>query len=341
MGEMTNVKLDTISGYAALKAGKILEPFSYPMRNLNPFEILVEISHCGLCHTDLHMMENGWKRSTYPLLPGHEIVGHVVEQGSLATQLLGERVALGWIHSTCLSCSACARGDTNICQNKKGIYTQGHFGGFATHVIGDSRFSFKLPKDLPSAEAAPLLCAGATVYAPLTENKIEKGQDVGVIGIGGLGHLALQFGNALGYKMSALSSSEKKKDDAQKLGASKFYTLDTLPQKPCLDFILCTVDQTLNWNELLSLLRPNGTLCFVSRPSQGISFDPSFLVSTQRKICGSNNANLAKTNEMLQFAFEHKVTPWIEELPIEQINLGIEKLRRNEARYRIVYRIKP
>lgn len=337
---MTNVKPDTVHGYAALQSGKILEPFSYPMRNLEPFEILVEVSHCGLCHTDLHMMENGWNRSTYPLLPGHEIVGHIVEKGAYAQQNLGDRVALGWIHSTCLHCPACKKGDTNICQNKKGIYTQGRFGGFATHVIGDSRFAFQLPKNLSSAEAAPLLCAGATVYAPLKENNIQKGAEVGVIGIGGLGHLALQFGTALGYQMVAISSSKKKRDDAKQLGATQFYTLDSLPKEPCLDFILCTADQSLNWNQLLSLLRPNGTLCFVSRPSQGISFNPNFLVSTQRRICGSNNASLAKTNEMLQFAHKFQIKPWIEEFPIEEINLGIEKLRRNEVRYRIVYRIK-
>jgi len=336
--EMTNVKLKTISGYAALSPGHVLEPFTYPLRALEPFEVLIEVSHCGLCHTDLHMMGNGWNRSTYPLLPGHEIVGRIVEKGPSAARALGERVAIGWIHSTCLSCPSCVKGDTNICQNKKGIYNQGHFGGFATHVIADSRFVFSLPDSLSSAHAAPLLCAGATVYAPLTQHSMKT---VGIIGIGGLGHLALQFGKALDYSMVALSSSPTKREDAHKLGAEEFYTLDALPEKPCLDFILCTVDKALDWNRILSLLHPNGTLCFVSRPSQNISLDPSLFVSTQRKICGSNNANRSVVDEMLLFAVKHDITPWIEELPIEQMNQGLEKLRKNQVRYRIVYHISP
>jgi uncharacterized zinc-type alcohol dehydrogenase-like protein len=228
------------------------------------------------------------------------------------------------------------QGKTNICQNKKGIYNHAQFGGFATHVIADSRFTFAIPDALSSAHAAPLLCAGATVYAPLVSHQLRPGQTVGILGIGGLGHLALQFGREFGYEMIAISGSANKKSDALALGASQFYTLDGLPPPNFLDFLLCTTDAVLNWNSLLPLLRPQGKLCFVSRPPN-ISFDPSFLVSTERTICGSNNASRNTIEEMLQFCVQRKITPWIEEFPIQEINQGIEKLRRNQVRYRIVF----
>lgn len=325
-----------IKGYATLKPKGSLEPFTYASRELNPFEILVQVTHCGLCHTDLYMMENAWKRSTYPLLPGHEIVGTVIKKGALATKEINDRVGIGWIRSTCMSCPECIKGDTNICLNKTSIYNQGQFGGFATHVIGDSRFSYIIPDPLDSAHAAPLLCAGATVYSAFKKQKIEAGMSVGVIGIGGLGHLAIQFAKALGAEVSAISSSPTKENEAKKLGADHFYTFKNPPKINTFDYLLCTVDASLDWNQILLILRPNGVLCLVSRPLHGFTFDPMNLVSTQRTICGSNNANQDVMNEMLAFAAKHNVLPWIEEMPFEQINKAIEKLKNNEVRYRIV-----
>ncbi len=325
-----------VHGFAALHPGRTLEPFSYDAKSLKPFEILVKISHCGLCHTDLYMMENSWKRSTYPILPGHEIVGRVVEKGPLSTKQIGDRVGVGWIHSTCQTCRECLNGDTNICLNKTGIYNQGHFGGFADFVIADSRFSYMIPESIPSNYAAPLLCAGSTVYAPFIKHKIGAGQSVCVMGIGGLGHLALQFAKALGCEVSALSSSPKKEDEAKTLGALHFYTFKNPPKPYSFDFILCTVDAPLDWNQILSFLRPNGILCFVSRPLNGLCFDPMLLVSPQRTICGSNNASGPAMNEMLLFSESHKIRPWIEEMPLFLINQAIEKLSQNKARYRIV-----
>lgn len=322
-----------IHGYAAFRPGENLRPFSYEERDLNPFEILVQISHCGLCHTDLYMIENSWKRSTYPLVPGHEIVGIVVKKGSLATRAINDRVGIGWIHSSCQACPQCASGETNICQNKTPIYSSGRFGGFADFVIADSRFSFLIPETLSPAHAAPLLCAGATVYAPLIKQKMGA---IGIIGIGGLGHLAIQFAKAMGHEVSALSHSPSKEQDAYALGARAFYTLQTPPKPFSFDFLLCTVDAPLNWNQILTFLRPNGVLCLVSRPARGITFDPMNLVSTQRTISGSNNANGETMNEMIAFATEKNIRPWIEEMLLSDINLAIKKLAENKVRYRVV-----
>ncbi|HSX14105.1 MAG TPA: NAD(P)-dependent alcohol dehydrogenase [Chlamydiales bacterium] len=328
--------LHSSKGYAAFDPGHELQPFAYNLPELQPHEILVKISHCGLCHTDLYMINNDWKRSSYPLVPGHEIIGHVVEKGALATQNMNDRVGVGWIHSTCQQCHECRSGQPNICLNKTSTYSQGRFGGFATHMIADSRFSFLIPEKLDSAHAAPLLCAGSTVYAPLTRYEM---QQVAVIGIGGLGHLAIQFANALGYEVSALSHSTSKEKDAHLLGAASFYTFQNPPKPLSFDFILCTGDAPLDWNQILTFLKPNGILCFVSRPPEGITFDPKNLVSAQRTICGSNNASIEEMKEMLSFAAENNIRPWIEELPLSQINLAIEKLKKNEARYRIVCKI--
>lgn len=325
-----------IKGYATFKPGTCLEPFTYPAQELKPFEILIKVTHCGLCHTDLYMIENGWKRSSYPLLPGHEIVGTVIKKGALSQKEIDDRVGVGWIYSSCLSCPECIQGDTNICQKKTGIYNQGHFGGFATHVIADSRFSYIIPKSLDSAHAAPLLCAGATVYSALKKHKIKEGMSIGVIGIGGLGHLAIQFAKALGAEVSAISSTKGKELETKQLGAEHFYTFDNPPNNNTFDYLLCTVDASLDWNQILLFLRPNGILCLVSRPQQGFTFDPMNLVSTQRTICGSNNANQEMMNEMLGFAAAHGILPWIEQMPLSKINMAIKKLKNNQARYRIV-----
>lgn len=282
------------------------------------------------------MINNDWNRSSYPLVPGHEIVGRVIEKGPLARYELKDRVGVGWIHSSCQNCPECKRGQINICLHKTPTYSQGRFGGFATHIIADSRYSFLIPENIDSAYAAPLLCAGSTVFAPLSRYKM---QSVAIIGIGGLGHLGIQFAKAMGYNVSALSHSLEKENDAYRLGADAFFTFQNLPNQLSFDFILCTVDAEINWDQMLSLLKPNGTLCFVSRPPGGICFDPKNLVSTQRTICGSNNASIHEMKQMLNFCDEHAIRPWIEEMDLSDINLAIQKLAKNEVRYRVVLKV--
>ena len=325
-----------IHGYAALAPRAPLQPFSYEAPPLEPSEVLIKIIHCGLCYTDLYMIENGWHRSTYPLLPGHEIIGTIVKKGPLAEAKIGTRVGVGWVRASCLNCPLCLQGNTNICSTKQGIYNLGRHGGFADHVIADARFAFPIPDSLDSAHAAPLLCAGATVYAPL--HFLSPAHSIGVIGIGGLGHLALQFYRAFGCEVSAISSTPSKEKEAKSFGATHFYTWKKPPAPLQFDFLLCTTDAPLDWNLILTLLKPNGTLCLVSRPNQ-FTFDSSHLVSTQRKICGSNNAGRYVMNEMLAFAARHKIKPQIELMPLSKVNEAIEKIRTNQARYRIVLEV--
>ncbi len=325
-----------IHGYAAFQARDALKPFSYTVTDLKPFEVMIRVTHCGICRTDLHMIDNAWNRSTYPLVPGHEIVGVVIQKGSLASLSLGDRVAVGWIYASCLECQECLQQETNICQHKTSIYNHGRYGGFADHVVADSRFCFQLPKEIDSVHAAPLLCAGATVFSPFINHQIQANQSVGIIGIGGLGHLALQFSKAFGCETSAISSTALKKDEAKEFGASHFYTFQDPPALMQFHFILCTVDVELNWNQVLSWLKPNGILCLVSRPPKTFSFDPALIVSTQRMVCGSNNANRFVVEEMLLFSSRHQIQPKVEEFPLSNVNLALQKLRENQVRYRIV-----
>lgn len=330
-----------IHGYAALSPKSPLVPFAYEAPPLQPYEVLLKVSHCGVCRTDLHMIDNNWGRSTYPLLPGHEVVGHIVQKGASSSFRLGTRVAAGWVFSSCLACEECQNDKTNICQHKTSLYNKGRFGGFADHVIADSRFCFALPDPLSSADAAPFLCAGATVFAPLKHYITKPNASVGIIGIGGLGHLALQFAKALGGIPSAISSSSSKEDLARKWGAHHFYTLpNRLPAPMQFDLLLCTVDVAMPWDLLLSWLKPEGVLCLVSRPpKESFQFDPALLVSTQRVLAGSNNANRATIYEMLDFATQHNIRPQIELYPLKEVNVALERLRQNQARYRIVLQI--
>lgn len=322
-----------IHGYVALKAKEKLVPFTYDQPNLGPHDILIQITHTGLCHSDIHLIDDDWQRSAYPLVPGHEIIGTIVKKGEQVDRLkIGQRVGQSWLKSACLHCPECIQGDTNLCLNKTTTCNK-NFGGFADHVTADSRFVYPIPDSLDSAHAAPLLCAGATVYAPLRKY---TPRSVAVIGIGGLGHLALQFANAMGCEVSALSSTRSKEKDAFRFGASHFYTYDNPPSSGQFDFILSTVQADLDWNTILSYLKPKGTLCFVGRPAKPGLIDISPFISFEKSITGSSTANRHVMNEMLSVAANKKVIPLIEVMPLSQINQAIEKVKANQVRYRIV-----
>ncbi|HSX11401.1 MAG TPA: NAD(P)-dependent alcohol dehydrogenase, partial [Chlamydiales bacterium] len=271
----------------------------------------------------------------YPLVPGHEIVGTITQKGDAVTLKVGTRVGIGWNHSACLSCPTCLQGDTNICPTKT-TTCNGHFGGFADHMVADSRFAFPIPEKLDSAHAAPLLCAGATVYAPLRTHAIQGNASVAVIGVGGLGHLALQFAAAFGCEVTAISHSAAKEAEAKSFGAHRFLTLHNPPTPAQFDFILSTVHADLDWNLIISLLKPKGTLCFVGRPANKGLIDLGSLISTEVNICGSSTANRAIMNEMLSFAARHHIKPKIEIMPLAKVNEGIERIKQNNVRYRIV-----
>ncbi|MES2121572.1 MAG: NAD(P)-dependent alcohol dehydrogenase [Chlamydiota bacterium] len=329
-----------IQAFAATAPKNLLEAFSYPEPDLAPTEVLIEVTHCGLCHSDIHLIDNDWKRSIYPLVPGHEVIGKIVKKGSQVSFPLGARVGCSWFFSSCLDCSTCLSGDNQFCAKRKATCI-GHHGGFATHMTADSRFIFAIPEKLDSAVAAPLLCAGATVYSPFRRFKIQATDRVAVLGIGGLGHLAIQFGKAFGCSVTAISTSPGKENECRAFGAEHFLTLDQIASKPAefalsFDYILSTVHSTVDWNLICSLLKHTGTLCLLGKSPEPMSINGLSSFSSHRSITGSSLANRFQINEMLHFAAEHQIAPQIELMPMSQINEGLERLRQNKARYRIV-----
>lgn len=330
----------TISAWAAPKAKSPLQAFSYEPASLGPQDVEIHITHCGICHSDLHLINDDWGSSRYPLVPGHEIIGTVARLGRDVKHLkAGQRVGVGWQRSSCGECEYCRRGDDNLCASSQATCL-GHHGGFADAIVIDGRFAFPIPDALASAEAAPLLCAGITVFSPLRRYAVIQGPRVAVLGIGGLGHLGLQFAARLGATVTALSSTAAKRDDARRFGAAEFLdTSDAAAMQKArrsLDFILSTVNVDLPWGDYLKLLRPGGTLCFVGAAPSNLGIRPGELIGGQRTVTGSNIGGRAMMADMLNFAAQHGVRPRIEARPMGEVNAALERVAANHARYRMV-----
>jgi uncharacterized zinc-type alcohol dehydrogenase-like protein len=329
----------TISAYAALAAKQALVEFTYEPQALGPTDVEIEISHCGICRSDLNLIDNDWSSSTYPLVPGHEIVGTVAAVGAQCHLALGQRVGMGWQRSACHDCDLCRAGHENLCFRQQATCA-GHMGGFARRIRADERFVFALPEGLTGASAAPLLCGGATVYSPLRRWGISAGTPVGVIGIGGLGHLALRFLRAMGCPAVAFTSSPDKRTEALRLGAddtaSSTNAREIRAHTNRFDFLLCTVPARLDWITYLQTLKPNGVLCFVGAPPGLLQIPASQLLSGQRVICGSDIGSPATIREMLVFAARHGIGAQVETLPMTEVNAAIQRVRDNRVRYRMV-----
>jgi len=329
-----------ISAWATAKARAGLEPFCYQGSALAPMDVELNISHCGICHSDLHLINDDWHVSRYPLVPGHEIIGTVAALGSGVRHLKpGQRVGVGWQRSACGECEYCRRGEDNLCARSEATCV-GHHGGFAERIVADSRFAFPIPAALDSAQAAPLLCAGVTVFSPLRRDGVGLGKRVGVLGIGGLGHLALQFAAALGADVTALSSTAAKEQDARQFGATDFLDVSASGAlqraKRSLDFILVTVNVDLPWGEYLGMLKPNGTLCFVGVPPGDMQIPVGALIGGQKTLAGSAIGGRVMMKDMLEFAAQHRVAPRIETLPMHDVNRAVAQVAANQARYRMV-----
>jgi uncharacterized zinc-type alcohol dehydrogenase-like protein len=330
-----------IQAQAALTKGAALEAFSYEPLELGPTDIEIEISHCGLCHSDIHLIDDSWSRSKYPQVPGHEIVGTVAAMGSAVKHLeLGQRVGVGWQRSACLECDLCLGGEENLCPRQQAT-CMGHHGGLADRIRIDGRFAFALPPDLDSAAAAPLLCGGVTVYAPMRRYGIGATSSVAVIGIGGLGHMAIRMLRALGAEVTAFSTSPDKKPEALVMGAHDFASStdarEIRKHFGRFDLILSTVAARLDWTTYLQTLRANGTLCLLGIPPGMImQFPPSLLITGQRSITGSDIGGRGVIREMLRFVTRHGVVPQIQRMPMAEANAALTRLRQNQVRYRLV-----
>jgi alcohol/geraniol dehydrogenase (NADP+) len=330
----------SIRAFAAKTARQRLEPFTYDPKPLGPHEVEVAITHCGICHSDVHLVDNDWGNSGYPLVPGHEIVGTVSKRGDMVRHLeIGQRVGIGWQCDSCGTCEWCSKGEENMCHQHQAV-ANGHFGGFAEQVIANSQFVFPIPDRLESENAAPLLCGGVTVYSPMRQYRLEPTMKAGVIGIGGLGHLALQFANKFGCQVTAFSHSASKEAEAKGFGAHDF--VDTSDPKNLqaragsLDFLISTVYADLDWVAYLNVLRPHGKLCFVGAALGPVSVPVMALMMGQKSITGSIIGGRPMIYEMLDFAARHRVQAKTELMPMAECNTALDKVRQGKARYRMV-----
>jgi alcohol/geraniol dehydrogenase (NADP+) len=330
----------TMTAWTASSKGATLLPKSQAKVALGPYDIDVKISHCGICHSDLHLLNNDWGFSSYPMVAGHEIVGHVSELGSSVSNLTeGQRVGIGWQKGSCGVCEQCLKGNENLCAQQKATCV-GQFGGFSDFVQTDSRFAFPIPDTLASENVAPLLCGGITVYAPLRAFNVKPTDRVGVVGIGGLGHLAIQFSKAWGCEVTAFSSSSDKEAEARKFGASKFISstnsIAMAAAASSLDFIISTVNVDLDWASYINCLRPDGKLCFVGIPPSNLNIAVVSLLGARRSICASPIGGRHLIREMLEFAARHNIVSQSEVVPMSTINEALQKVAANKARYRMV-----
>ncbi len=331
----------TIHGFAAYEQRGSLRPLEYEAGELGPYDVEVRVEYCGICHSDIHLIDDDWAMTTYPFIPGHEIVGVVTALGTLAGRLrVGQRVGIGWQSGSCMQCEWCGRGSENLCRHSAATCV-GRHGGYADAVRADSRFAFPIPEGLDPASAAPLLCGGITVFSPLRHLGVKPWSRVGVVGIGGLGHLALRFARAFGCEVTAFSTSAGKEEESAHLGAHNFVLLKDPDQMAkthdSLDFILTTPHMDLDWVGLVNALRPKGILCAVGAPATAVlNVPPILLLLKEKKICGSNTGGRATIEEMLGFAARHNIGAIVEVMPMAQVNAALGKVRAGKARYRMV-----
>ncbi len=329
-----------IRGYAAMKAGGKLEAFEYDAGELGSEQVEIKVSHCGICHSDLSMLNNDWMMTEYPFVGGHEVVGEIVALGENAKGLkVGDKVGLGWNSETCMHCDQCLSGFQINCPNLEATIVERH-GGFADRVRCHWAWAEKLPEDLDASKAGPLFCGGITVFNPFVQNEIKPTDKVGIVGIGGLGHLALQFADKWGCEVTAFSTSPDKADEAKGLGAD--YLVDTRSDeeleklKGKFDMILTTVNVPLNWDLYFQALAPKGNLHIVGavlEPIPVISFN---LIMHQKSLSGTATGSPDVVRKMLEFCTRHKIEPVIEDFKMSEINEAFEHLENGKPRYRIV-----
>lgn len=329
-----------IKAYAVHEPKGELKPFEYDPGVLGDNEVEIDVQYCGICHSDLSMIDNEWGMTQYPLVPGHEAAGTVSAKGSNVTHLeVGDFVGLGWHSGYCMTCGTCLSGDHNLCASADSTIV-GRHGGFAEKVRAAAASVVKIPEGVDKESAGPLFCGGITVFNPLVQFGIEPTHKVGVIGIGGLGHMALQFLNAWGCEVTAFTSSESKKKEALDMGAH--YTLNSRDAteienaKGSFDFLISTVNVKLDWNIYTETLRPKGRFHFVGATLEPLDLGVFPLIMGQRSVSGSPVGSPATIAKMLDFAAHHKIKPIIEKYSFDNVNEAIERLRSGKARYRIV-----
>ncbi len=335
-----HIPMSEINAYAATSAKGLLEPYSFDPGLLGPEDVEIKVSHCGLCHSDLSMLDNDWGMSKYPFVPGHEAVGTVVALGEHAKGLkIGQRVGIGWTAYSCQSCPQCLSGANNLCAQNQGTIV-GRHGGFADRLRAQWPWVRPLPEALDPAKTGPLLCGGITVFAPFLNYNIQPTSRVGIIGIGGLGHMALQFANKWGCEVHAFTTSDSKEAEARSLGAHHVHnTRNTGALKKIagsLDLIISTINVPIDVPGLLETLAPKGRLHLLGAILEPMTVPALGLIFGQKEISGSPTGNPSAMDSMLAFSARHGIAPVTEFFPMSQVNDALEHLRSGKARYRIV-----
>jgi len=334
--------------YAAHSARAPLAPFAIERRAPRAREVAIDILYCGVCHSDIHQARDEWGGGIFPMVPGHEIVGRVVALGSEATKFkIGDVVGVGCFVDSCRDCAQCRAGEQQYCERGMTLTYNGRdkegaptYGGYSTRIVVDQDYVLRIPPGIPLDRAAPLLCAGITTYSPMRHYGVKAGDRVAVVGLGGLGHMAVKFGHALGANVTVLSTSESKRADALALGADDFcVTRDADAFKRLagqFDFIVDTVSAAHDYNAYLGLLKVDGCMILLGVPERPSPVAAGALIMKRRKLAGSLIGGIAQTQEMLDFCAEHGVASDIELIRIEQVNEAYERILRGDVRYRFV-----
>jgi len=339
-------------GYATQSPMDQLKPFNFERRAPEARDVVIEILFCGVCHSDIHQARNEWNNSIYPMVPGHEIVGRVTQVGAEVTQVKeGDLAGVGCFVDSCRVCANCKEGLEQYCEvgalytynaaDKDGTPT---YGGYSSQIIVDEDYTLRISPKLPLAGVAPLLCAGITTYSPLRHFNVKAAQRVGIVGLGGLGHMGVKFAALMGAEVTVFSTSASKEEDARKLGAHNFVVTKNAQQLEALasqyDFILDTVSATHDINMYLNLLRRDGVLVLVGAPEEPVAVNAFSIIPNRRRLAGSGIGGIRETQEMLDYCAEHNVTSDVEVIPIQQINEAYERTIKGDVRYRFVIDMK-
>jgi uncharacterized zinc-type alcohol dehydrogenase-like protein len=339
----------TVNAYGATSATEPLVPMTIERREVGPRDVLIEIKYTGVCHSDIHHARSEWGPVTYPVVPGHEIAGIVAAVGSEVTKhAVGDRVGVGCLVDSCRECVNCRKGEEQYCLQGGGTLTYGSVdrdgrltqGGYSTHVVVTEDFALKIPEGIGLDAAAPLLCAGITTYSPLRHWGTGPGKKVAIIGLGGLGHMAVKLAHAMGAEVTVLSQSLKKQEDGLRLGADHYYATSDLGTFETLagsfDLIVNTVSARIDLDAYLQLLAVDGALVNVGAPADPLSLNVFSLIVGRRSFAGSLIGGIRETQEMLDFCAEHGIGAEIEVIPADKINYAYDRVLASDVRYRFV-----
>ncbi|MEU8759853.1 NAD(P)-dependent alcohol dehydrogenase [Streptomyces sp. NPDC048659] len=338
----------TVSAYAAPAANAPLERTTVPRRAVGAHDVLIEIKYAGICHSDIHQARDGWGEGIFPMVPGHEIAGIVTEVGSGVTKhVVGDRVGVGCFVDSCRTCEYCERGLEQYCAgggtstyNALDQHGEPTYGGYSTHIVVDENYALRIPEGISLDVAAPLLCAGITLYSPLAHWQAGPGKKVAIVGLGGLGHMGVKIAHALGAEVTVLSQSLKKQEDARRLGADHYYatsdpaTFETLAGT--FDLVISTVSAPLDFDAYLSLVKTDGALVNVGAPEEPVKVSLFSLIGGRKTLAGSMIGGIAETQEMLDFCAAHGLGSEIEVIPADRINEAYERVIASDVRYRFV-----